>query len=243
VAKLLLLLQSKNVEALEEQLSERLTVQLSTEFAAEGHTTVQLMRAVDNDVFYDSSSPFQRPQLIAEIITAPGLPIVNHAAHIQTLLEGLSCEASSLVFLMQERVYIDCAPQPIHYHYLMLKRPEFCVADYNDYYSNFHSRMGLHTPAITGYSQNYIDQSASTALASKLGLSCREVTSISELKMPSLEGFLASPAMADLGQPAAEDEARFVDRQNSVAFCSKVVLRLGDFSTIREAVHPQYFSD
>ncbi|MDZ7784756.1 MAG: hypothetical protein U5K56_18030 [Halioglobus sp.] len=80
---------------------------------------------------------------------------------------------------MHERVFVACDPQPYYYHYLMRRRAEFAAADYLEYYSRFHSRMGMHTPAIAGYSQNDIDPAASAALAQRLGLHWREVTSVS----------------------------------------------------------------
>jgi hypothetical protein len=101
--------------------------------------------------------------------------------------------------------------------------------------------MGRHTREIAGYSQNDIDAAASAGLAQLLGFSTREVTSISELKMPSPEAFIGNPETMAIAEPAAIDEARFVDRPRSVSFTSRVIMRLGDFDAIREPVFPQHF--
>jgi hypothetical protein len=236
LAKLLLLLETRHAEVLQEELCQRLQKQLGIVNKA----AVQLMRAVQDDIFYRPGSRFARPQIVLELVVAPGCPLAIFLPELKTLLAGLHYSESSLALVMQERVYIDCPPQICYYHYLMLKRPEFSTADYMDYYSNFHCRFGFHTPAIEGYSQNDIDAVASAAVAAELGLSCREVTSISELKMPSLEDFLASPAMAELGEPAAEDELRFVDRDSSVSFSSYVVFRSGNSASVREPVFEQF---
>lgn len=238
MAKLLLLLETDETSALEALLTER----ARAIFGASPHLTLQLMRACPGDVFYNPDSGYGRPQIIVELVTAPGRPLAQLCASVQQLLRDAPVAASSQVYVMQERTYIDCPPQPLCYHYLMVRNPDFSVADYNDYYSNFHCRFGFHTPAIAGYSQNYIDQEASEGYAQSLGLDARQVTSISEMKLPSLETFLASPAMAELGPPAAADEERFVDRANSVSFCSEVVLRLGDFAAVREALFAQHFA-
>ena len=237
MAKLLLLLQTDDPDALQTALCAR----VEAVFGASPPVTLQLMREAPGDVFYDPQSPHPRPQLVLELVAAPGSALVDHAGQLAELLRDAPVRAESMALVMQERIFIDCDPQPVHFHYLMLKKPQMSVADYNDYYVNYHSRFGLHTPGIAGYRQNYVDHAASQAMARQLGLSCREVTSISELIMPSLQAFLASPAMAELGEPAAQDEARFMDRHNSVSFCSEVVLRLGDVQAVREAVFEQYF--
>lgn len=239
MAKLLLLLESDDAPVLEASLIAR----AEALFGAEQHVTLQIMRALSDDVFYAPDSAYARPRLVVELVTSPGRPLQQLHDKLARLLRDSPVAASSQVFVMHERVYVDCAPQPLHYHYLMVRNPAFSAADYNDYYANFHCRFGLHTPAIEGYSQNYIDPAASAEFALSLGLKTRAVTSISEMKLPSVEAFLASSAMAELGPPAAADEARFVDRASSVSFCSQVVLRQGDFVSVREALFEQHFAD
>jgi len=101
--------------------------------------------------------------------------------------------------------------------------------------------MGFNTPGIAGYTQNYIDVEASASLADKLGLATVAADSISELTMQSVEAFIGNVQLAEVGGAAALDEERFVDRSRNVAFCSEVLLRLGDFDAVSEAAFDQHF--
>jgi len=225
------------------QLQEVMESSLRAAFADAPHVTIQLMRAPQTDYFHDPASPLQRPDLTLEIVSAAGKPLGTLHEALSAVLAGLPIDPASEVYVMHERPFIPCEPQAFYYHYLMVRRADFSSADYSDYYSRFHSQMGMHTREIAGYSQNDIDGPASTGLAELLGLSTRgEVTSISELKMPSPEAFVGNPDTMAVAEPAAIDEERFVDRARSVSFSSQVILRLGDFSAIREPVHPQHFA-
>lgn len=222
-------------------LQSTLAAALEERFTDQAQVTVQLMRQPEMDFFYNPESPHPRPDLVLEIITSPGKPLGSLTDTLQGALAGAPVDSASMALLMQERKFVPSPPQPVYYHYLMIRHPDFTHADYMDYYSNYHCRMGLNTPNVSGYSQNYIDQAGSEALARSLGLSCREVTSISELKMPDAEKFVSSPEVMALAEPAGADEEHFVDRPNSVSFTSEVVLRLGDFDQIDEAVFEQHF--
>lgn len=224
-------------DALKTQLSEG----LEQYFSGLAHVTAQLMQQLEPDFFYDPGSPHPRPEFIVEIVTAPGRPLGSVQESMSQLLQGAPHDNSSLVLVMQERKFIPGPPQPFYYHYLMMKKSDFVTADYNDYYSNYHSSMGFQMPAIEGYSQNYIDQAASAALAKLLGLQSRDVTSISELKIPDIQALLVDPGLVALAEPAAADEAHFVDRDNSVSFTSEAILRFGDFEHIDEPVFEQQF--
>jgi len=238
MAKSLLLLDTDKPRALQALLEER----LPAVFAGEAQFTAQLMSAVSDDPFYDPRSPYARPQFLLDLVSAPGRPLAQLYPALAELLPDAPLKSSSSALVMHERVFVACDPQPYYYHYLMRRRPEFTAADYLEYYSRFHSRMGMHTPAIAGYSQNDIDPAASAALAERLGLHWREVTSISELKLPSVDGFIGHPDVMQVAGPAAADEENFVDRFNSVSFCSQVIVRCGDFETIAEPVFEQHFS-
>ena len=240
MAKALLMLTA--TEGNRAALQQALADSLEAVFAERDQLTVQLMKAPDTDFFYDPQSPYARPELVVEVITAPGKPLSTLHQELVAVMAGLPIKAESQAFVMLERKYIVCQPQQYYYHYLMLKRPEFSAADYRDYYSNFHANMGRHTVGIAGYSQNDIDPPASAELANLLGLSTRDVTSISELKMPDPEAFISNPETMAVAEPAAIDEERFLDRANSVSFTSQVILRLGDFERIQEPVFPQHFA-
>lgn len=237
MAKILLFVNIDAPERLIAQLGEA----LSLHFAQQPHTCVQLMQPHPDDLFFVAPANYTRPQAVVEVTVQPGKVLGDIYAALTEVVQGVRIAPSSLVYVVHEKRFIDCPPQAVHYHYLMLKRPEFSVADYNDYYSHFHCRMGFHTPAIAGYSQNYVDMIASQALAERLGLDCHEVTSISEMKMVSLQALASAPELAAIAQPAAEDEERFVDRSRSVSFSSEVVLRIGDFASITDSVFSQHF--
>ncbi len=59
--------------------------------------------------------------------------------------------------------------------------------------------------------------------------------------MSNPEALVMDPAMVEIGPAAATDEARFVDRAQSLSFTSEVVFRAGDFDQVKHAVHPQHF--
>ncbi len=224
-------------------LERHLTRALKDQFGDDEQHTVLLMRAVADDFFHDpASAAYPRPDVVLELASAPGRPLAGSLPGLEAALDDAPLAGQrSLALVMLERQVIPCPPQPVHYHYLMLKADGFSQADYLDYYCNFHARFGLNTPAIAGYSQNIVDLPGSEDLAARLGLGYREVTSISELKMPSLQAFAADPGVLAIAEPAALDEARFVNRAKSVMFNSAVILRLGNFEVIGEAVFPQHF--
>ena len=232
-----LIAEGGDVDALQATLIARLEAQ----FAGQPHATVQLMRQPETDFFYNPESPHPCPNLVLEVITSPGKPMGTLQDMLQQVLDGVSLDPASMVLLMQARTYIPGPPQPFYYYYLMNKRADFTTADYNDYYSKYHCRMAFNTPGVGAYWQNYIDQAGSEALALSLGLGCREVTSISELALPDVMKFVSAPELMDIADPAAADEERFVDRADSVAFTSEVVLRIGDFEQIDEAIFEQHF--
>lgn len=222
-------------------LEERLLAALANQTGRDKYATVQLMRKREDDIFYRPDSPHPRPDLVLEMIAAPGKTLQTLYPLLEQLLFDLPVAAGSLILAMVEHKFISSPPQKFYYHYLMVRRDDYSDADYLEYYSRFHSRMGFHTPAVAGYSQNYVDASASRSLASRLGLMWRPVTSVSELKMASVDAFLGSDAVATVAGPAAEDEVRFLDRHNSVSFSSEVIWRCGDFNTIDDPIFPQHF--
>lgn len=238
MAKILLFLHADEPGPLLLRLSEHLNAAL----AGRDHITAQLMRAPEQDFFYDPAGPYQRPQVVVEVRTAPGLPVTDLTQTLLSMLDGARLEFASCAYVMQPRYFIEAPPQAVYYHHCFVKRPEFTLADFNDYYSKFHSRMGLHTPEIAGYAQNFIDQAASAALSAELGLGYREISGISELFMSAIEPFIESPALGELAEAAAIDEARFVLRDQSLAFCSEVVTRVGDFDHIDEPLFEQHYS-
>ena len=198
-------------------------------------STLRVMASLEEDPLCNRPRPNHLADVTIEIKTQPGQPLAladwdNLAGQLGECLDA----GQSLALVMHEYCWRPSAPQPICYHYLMVRRADFSPADYSDYYLHYRKRFGMITPGIEAYSQNIIDQPSSKKLCETSGLGFYEVTSISEMYMRDIDTFLSSPAMAEIGPEAGEDEARFVDRAASVMFCSSIVLSLGDQSTIKE---------
>jgi hypothetical protein len=135
---------------------------------------------------------------------------VTEVAHVD--LSGVLVGAPQLL--------IDCPPTSLRYLYLMRRKAHTTRESYLDYYFHQHSRFGFATPNIAGYTQFHVDPVASAATARRLGLGSVVVDSVSELHFDSLESFFAGIGDGRLGLDAAADEATFVDRDNSVSFCT-----------------------
>ena len=211
-----------------------------TAFAANPHggSTLQVMASLEDDPLCNRPRPDHLADVTVEVKTQSGQPLAPALVVWDGLADQLDeCvdAGQSLALVMDEHRWRPSPPQPIYYHYLMVRRADFSPADYSDYYLHYHKRFGMITPGIEGYSQNIIDQPSSKNLCRKAGLGFYEVTSISEMQMRDIDTFLRSPAMAEIGPEAGEDETRFVDRAASVMFCSSVVLSLGDQSAINES--------
>jgi len=215
------------------------------EFAERAYTTIQdcpstlqVMASLEEDILLNKARPNHVADVTVQIKTQPGQtlqPALDAWAGLQGQLGGELDREGSMALVMREQRWLplSASSQPVYYHYLMVRKPGFNAADYEDYYLHFHHRFGFKTAAIDGYSQNMIDNQSSRALSETLGLGGHyEVDSISELHLPSVEAFIASPSIPKIGPLAAEDEARFVDREASISYCSDVHLRPGDFSTI-----------
>jgi hypothetical protein len=210
-----------------------------TAYSATQHyvSTLQVMVSLEQDPLCNRPRPNHLADVTVEIKTQSGQPLAPVLAVWDNLTgqlgECLDAE-QSLALVMCEHCWRPSAPQPIYYHYLMVRRSDFSLADYSDYYLAQHKRFGMITPGIESYCQNMIDQPASKKLSEQSRLGFYEVTSISEMQMRDIDTFISSPAMAEIGPEAGEDEERFVDRAASVMFCSSIVLSLGDQSTIKE---------
>ena len=112
----------------------------------------------------------------------------------------------------------------LRYLYLMRRKAGTDTDAYVDYYFHHHSRFGFVTPGIAGYTQFHVDGTASSAAARELGFGTHAVDSVSELHFHGLDAFFAGVADGRLGAEALADEELFVDRDNSVSFCTRTVL-------------------
>jgi len=115
---------------------------------------------------------------------------------------------------------IPCDPTPVRYLYLMRRKAGTSRSQYLDYYFHHHSGFGFKTPAIDGYTQFHVDPETSAGAARRLGVGVHGADSVSELHLPSLEAFLGAIGDGRLGAEALADECTFVDRDNSVSFCT-----------------------
>jgi len=110
------------------------------------------------------------------------------------------------------------------YQYCMRRLPGWSHADSIVRYAEGHSPLGVRTQGKAGYTQFHVDPEATARASVAAGFGVREVDSVAELQLESLEAFLAAGrANAELG--AAEDEEQFVDRAASVMWVSDVIAR------------------
>ena len=109
MAKALLLLRSTPGDP--HGLREALTARLEDILGNETQLTAQLMEAPEVDYFYDPGSGLARPELVLEIITAPGRPLGTVHDKMVDLLAGLPIAAGSEVFVVQERQFLSCPPE------------------------------------------------------------------------------------------------------------------------------------
>lgn len=192
--------------------------------------TLRVLSSLQDDPLLNRKRPDHPADVTIEIKARPGLPLSTVLDSWKDpghrVLDGLNSE-KSMALVMHERCWRNLPPQPFCYHYLMVRRKGFSSADYCDYYLNSHSRFGLATPGIDRYSQNLVDPESSVMLCEKAGLAYIEVDSISELQMSDINTFMSAVAATTVGLDAAQDEARFVDRDSSVMYCSSVSLDLG----------------
>lgn len=114
---------------------------------------------------------------------------------------------------------------PYRYVYVMRRKAGMSHAEYLEYYSTIHAEFGRRTPATEGYEQLHLDEVRSESAARTTGLGPWRADSVSELALPSVEGFLAALATSAVATEGPADELNFVDRPNSVGLCAEVTSR------------------
>lgn len=184
---------------------------------------VVVLTQVDDDPF-PAANPLCRPfDAVVELQAAASLG----AGALLDGVDGAGDRLAEVVYVDLSgalvgapQLIIDCEPSPLRYLYLMRRRAHTTRDAYLDYYFHHHSRFGFATPNIAGYTQFHVDPAASADAARRLGLGSTVVDSVSELHLESLESFFAGIGDGRLGAEAAADEERFVDRENSVSFCT-----------------------
>lgn len=158
----------------------------------------------------------------------------NADAQVIEALRGLGAELRDLAFsdlsaalIGEDKAFLDNAPTPLRYQYLMRRRHDLSQVEYLKYYEEVHSQFGFETGGIEGYHQFHVDPVRSQRACEAAGFGTWEVSSVSELHIASMDDFLAAIGASDLGVRAAQDEERFVDRPNSVMFTSREIWREG----------------
>jgi len=104
----------------------------------------------------------------------------------------------------------------------MRHRKDLTHQAYAKHYAETHSGFGFKTRGVDGYAQFHVDPLASEEAVRLSGFKTCDFDGVSQLYMTSLTKFLlASPINAAMGM--IKDEKRFVDRDNSTMFSSRVV--------------------
>lgn len=185
------------------------------------NASVTLLTEVDNDPF-PAANPLCRPfEVVLEVETdsTSGLGLFLDAVpNFGDRVAELAHLDLSAALVGAPQKLIPCTPPPLRYLYLMRRKAHTTHAAYIDYYFHNHSNFGFRTPNISGYTQFHVDAAASSEVATRLGVGTTIVDSVSELMIASLDSFFEGIGDGRLGSEAAEDEARFVDRDNSISF-------------------------
>jgi EthD domain len=188
-----------------------------------GDARVIVLTEIDDDPF-PAANPLCRPfEAVLEVEADVSVGADTLVAAIEGIGPRLADVAHvdlSGVLVGAPQAIIPCEPTPLRYLYLMRRKAHTTREAYLDYYFHQHSRFGFATPNILGYTQFHVDPDASASAASRLGLGSTVVDSVSELHLDSLEAFFAGIGDGRLGAEAAADEGTFVDRDNSVSFCT-----------------------
>jgi hypothetical protein len=130
--------------------------------------------------------------------------------------------AASVVLVGSDYVFRPCVPQAIRFQYVMRRRADLTHEAYVRYYAEVHSVFGYKTRGVRGYAQLHVDPHASEKAVKLSGLGTCDFDGVSQLHMASLFKFLlAAPINGAMGM--VKDERRFVDRDNSAMFSSRVI--------------------
>jgi EthD domain len=188
-----------------------------------GRARVIVLVEIDEDPF-PAANPLCRPfDAVLEVQGDAALgvaPMVDALRDLAPRLADVAHLDLSGCLIGAPQEIIPCEPTPLRYLYLMRRRAHTTRAEYFDYYFHHHARFGFATPNISGYTQLHVDPDASASAARRLGVGSTVVDSVSELHMESLPAFFAGIGDGRLGAEAGADEERFVDRANSVSFCT-----------------------
>lgn len=164
--------------------------------------------------------------VVLEIVLPFGEPLKRIQADIHGTLSpvfGLADKSKSHIVLGYHRAFQESGPKPVRYHYLMYRHADYSRADYLDYYVHSHYQFGLATP-LADYYQNYLDLEGGRELAVLFGVNSIDADNISELHFDSVEDYLFSDVIREIGPAAIADEEHFVNRKICQSFSMDVLL-------------------
>jgi hypothetical protein len=193
---------------------------------------VQVLIEIPGDVF-PAANPLCRP--MDAVVEFDGPAAAMTSDDVAAAVDGIAERLDPLVHVDLSGVLVGrpqrIIPGPVtalRYLYLMRRRAGTSHDAYLDYYFHHHSRFGFATPGIAAYTQFHVEPAVSRRMAARLGLGVHGIDSVSELSFDSVEAFFAGLGDNALGAEAGADEATFVDRDNSVSFCTQVrIVRTG----------------
>lgn len=220
--KLLLLLAARGgIER--KELGERLRAEMERlhERLPDAGRSVQGWLRIEDDPFAQGGPPMRAFDATLELRCAKGKALRKAVDDIGARLEGILHTDLSAALQGTDHALQACAPTPVRYQYVMRRRADLSHAQYADHYLNKHARFGVSTPGIEGYVQFHVDPEASRRAAEKAGLGLWAADSVSELQLESTRKFIEAVASWPLRAEATQDEELFVDRINSVMFCSE----------------------
>jgi hypothetical protein len=138
-------------------------------------------------------------------------------------LRSVSADPVGTVVLIGcDYLFRPCPPHAIRFQYLMRRRSDLTHEAFARHYGEVHSEFGYKTWGVKGYAQLHVDPLASAEALRASGLGACNFDGVSQLYMPAITKFLlASPINGARGM--VKDEKRFVDRDNSIMFVSRVV--------------------
>ncbi|MBW2390883.1 MAG: EthD domain-containing protein [Deltaproteobacteria bacterium] len=181
---------------------------------------LNVMLRIKDDPFGRRTQIRAAIELIDAEATAASL--ANQLQGLDRRLEDLVHVDLSSLLVGEDVVFIACRKTPIRYQYLMRRNASFSHESYLKRYRDVHSRFGIETPGISGYTQFHVDPEASRRAARSAGFGVWAVDSVSELHLESVETFLAEVSQSSIGVEALADEEVFVDRANSYDFVSRI---------------------
>ena len=188
---------------------------------------VMVLTQIDDDPF-PAANPLCRPFDVVLEVQAPASEGVEGSigalAGLGPRLDAVAHADLSSVAVGTVQELLPCPPAALRYLYVMRRRAGSTHEQYIDHYFHRHSEFGFRTPNIDGYTQFHIDAASTAAAATTIGITPSGADSVSELHLASLDAFFAGIGDGRLGIEATADEETFVDRDNSVSFCTTTMV-------------------